>query len=52
MAPESTVPIGIDQQVANVVKTYVLNASIGTQRVYWHYWSPSDTEHEHGHAHL
>lgn len=35
-----TVPISMDQQVANVVKTYVLNASIGTQRVYWHYWSP------------
>jgi hypothetical protein len=29
----------MDRQVANVVKTYVLNASIGTQRVYWHYWS-------------
>jgi hypothetical protein len=35
-----TVPISMDRQVANVVKTYVLNASIGTQRVYWHYWSP------------
>ncbi|WP_156887248.1 hypothetical protein [Nocardioides sp. CF8] len=33
-----TVPIGIDEQVANVVKTYVLNAAIGTERVYWHYW--------------
>jgi len=37
--PRATVPISMDQQVANVVKTYVLNASIGTQRVYWHYWS-------------
>ncbi|WP_159083711.1 hypothetical protein [Nocardioides terrigena] len=36
----ATVPISVDQQVANVVKTYVLNASIGTERVYWHYWSP------------
>ncbi|KRE97263.1 hypothetical protein ASG76_00590 [Nocardioides sp. Soil774] len=35
-----TVPISIEEQVANVVKTYVLNASIGTQRVYWHYWAP------------
>ncbi len=34
-----TARISMDQQVANVVKTYVLNASIGTQRVYWHYWS-------------
>lgn len=34
-----TVPVSMDQQVANVVKTYVLNASIGTERVYWHYWS-------------
>ncbi|MDR7252070.1 hypothetical protein J2X46_001046 [Nocardioides sp. BE266] len=41
--PNPTVPISTDQQVANVVKTYVLNASIGTQRVYWHYWSrPKD----------
>lgn len=38
--PRATVPISMDAQVANVVKTYVLNASIGTQRVYWHYWSP------------
>lgn len=37
--PRPTVPISVDRQVANVVKTYVLNASIGTQRVYWHYWS-------------
>lgn len=37
--PNPTVPISMDQQVANVVKTYVLNASIGTERVYWHYWS-------------
>lgn len=37
--PRATVPISIDRQVANVVKTYVLNASIGTERVYWHYWS-------------
>lgn len=37
--PRPTVPISMDQQVANVVKTYVLNASIGTERVYWHYWS-------------
>lgn len=37
--PRPTVPVSMDRQVANVVKTYVLNASIGTQRVYWHYWS-------------
>lgn len=37
--PRPTVPISTDEQVANVVKTYVLNASIGTERVYWHYWN-------------
>jgi hypothetical protein len=37
--PRRTVPIGMEEQVANVVKTYVLNASIGTERVYWHYWA-------------
>lgn len=37
--PRATVPISMDRQVANVVKTYVLNASVGTERVYWHYWS-------------
>lgn len=37
--PNPTVPISMDRQVANVVKTYVLNASIGTERVYWHYWT-------------
>lgn len=37
--PRPTVPVSMDRQVANVVKTYVLNASIGVERVYWHYWS-------------
>ncbi len=36
--PRPTVPISLDEQVANVVKTYVLNAAIGTERVYWHFW--------------
>lgn len=38
--PRATIPISMDEQVANVVKTYVLNASIGTERVYWYHWSP------------
>lgn len=39
LGPNPTIPISVDEQVANVVKTYVLNASIGTQRVYWYRWS-------------
>jgi hypothetical protein len=31
-------PVSAEQQVGNVVRTYVLNAQNGVQRVYWYSW--------------
>ena len=40
--PVQGAPITADRQVANVIRTYVLNAENGVSRVYWYSWDLQD----------